>query len=188
MPFRLCSAPATFQRLMQSSLGEVNLTYHLIYLGDVIVFSKIKEEHVQSLHVLFDHFWEHNLKLIPTKCKFFWDEIDYLAHHDPQRGDEAQQKELESCGRDCSALNLYGNLSLSGLGGALLAIHQRVCCIAQPLHKHLSGEGASKTSEWVMLMAEAKNAFEMLKKACLEAPVLTFANCNKPFLLQTNTS
>ena len=39
MPYRLCNAPATFQRLMQNCLGEINLTYALIYLDNVIVFS-----------------------------------------------------------------------------------------------------------------------------------------------------
>ena len=52
--------------------------------------------------------------------------------------------------------------------------------IAQPLHEHLSGEGASKNSEWVKLMVEAKDTFEMLKEACLEAPVLAFANFDQP--------
>ena len=39
MPFRLCNVPATFQRLMQNCLGELNLTYCLIYLDNVIMFS-----------------------------------------------------------------------------------------------------------------------------------------------------
>ena len=60
--------------------------------------------------------------------------------------------------------------------------------IAQPLNEHLSGEDASKMSEWVMLMAEAKDAFETFKKACLKAPALAFANFDKPFLLETDAS
>ena len=43
MPYRLCNAPVTFQRLMQNCLGELNLTYALIYLDDVIVFSQTEE-------------------------------------------------------------------------------------------------------------------------------------------------
>ena len=61
-------------------------------------------------------------------------------------------------------------------------------CIAQPLHEHLSGEGAYKKSEWVTLTLEAKNTFETLKNACLKAPVLAFADFNKPFLRQTDVS
>ena len=53
MPFRLCNAPATFQRLMQNCLGELNLTYCLIYLDNVIVFSKMEEEHLKCLHCVW---------------------------------------------------------------------------------------------------------------------------------------
>ena len=52
MPFGLCNAPTTFQRLMQNCLGKLNLTCCLIYLDDMIVFSKTKEEHLQCLHVV----------------------------------------------------------------------------------------------------------------------------------------
>ena len=55
MPFRLCNALPTFQRLMQNCLGELNLTYCLIYLDDVIVFSETPEEHLRRMHVVFDH-------------------------------------------------------------------------------------------------------------------------------------
>ena len=59
MPYRLCNAPATFQRLMQNCLGELNLTYALICLDDVIVFSRTEEEHLTRLRAVFECFREH---------------------------------------------------------------------------------------------------------------------------------
>ena len=55
MPFGLCNTPPTFQRLMQNCLGELNLTYCLIYLDDVIVFSKMPAERLHRMCVVFDH-------------------------------------------------------------------------------------------------------------------------------------
>ena len=54
MPFGLCNALPTFQRLMQNCLGELNLTYCLIYLDDMIVFSEMPEEHLWRMRVVFD--------------------------------------------------------------------------------------------------------------------------------------
>ena len=71
MPFRLCNAPATFQCLMQNTLGELNLTYCVIYLDDVIIFGHTEEEHLEHLHIVFKRFQEFNLKLKPSKCSFF---------------------------------------------------------------------------------------------------------------------
>ena len=102
MPFGLCNAPATFQRLIQNCLGELSLKYCLIYLDNVIVFSKKEKEHLKHLCFVFNCFLEDNLRLKPTKCEFFWDEINYLAHH--------------------LSPNLHGNLSLRGHGRALYAI------------------------------------------------------------------
>ena len=96
MPFGLCNAPATFQRLMQNCPGELILTYCLIYLDDVIVFLKMEEEHLQHLRVVLDHFWKHKLKLKPTKCKFFWDEINYLAHHISREGVRPSKENLKA--------------------------------------------------------------------------------------------
>ena len=81
MPFGLCNTPAMFQHLMQNTLGELNLTYCVIYLDDIIVFGCMEEEHLQHLRMVFKRFQEFNLKLKPSKCSFFQSEIMYLAHH-----------------------------------------------------------------------------------------------------------
>ena len=60
--------------------------------------------------------------------------------------------------------------------------------MAQPLHKHLSGESAGKKNKWVTLTSDVQAALEILKKACLGAPVLAFADFDKPFLLVTDVS
>ena len=71
MPFWLCNAPTTFQHLMQNTLGELNQTYCIIYLDDVIVFGHLVKEHLEHLHFVFECFGEFNLKLKPSKCSFF---------------------------------------------------------------------------------------------------------------------
>ena len=54
MPFRLCNAPATFQHLMQNTLGELNLTYCVIYLDDIKAFGCMEEEHLECLDIMFE--------------------------------------------------------------------------------------------------------------------------------------
>ena len=86
MPYGLCNAPATFQRLMQNCLGELNLTYALIYLDDVIVFSRTEEKHLTRLRAVFERFREHGLKLKPSKCHFLRKEITFLGHKVSEEG------------------------------------------------------------------------------------------------------
>ena len=80
MPYGLCNAPATFQRLMQNCLGKLNLQYALIYLDDVIVYSRTPEEHLKWLQAVLDRFALNGLKLKPSKCHFFKESLTYLGH------------------------------------------------------------------------------------------------------------
>ena len=66
MPIGLCNALAMFQHLMQNTLGELNLTYCVICLDDVIVFGRTEEEHLEQLCVVFKRFRKFNLKLKPS--------------------------------------------------------------------------------------------------------------------------
>ena len=80
MPFGLTNAPATFQWLMQSCLGNLHLHYCIIYLDDVIVFSKTPEEHLLRLRAVFEKCNQAGLKLKPSKCEPFRQELIYLGH------------------------------------------------------------------------------------------------------------
>ena len=188
MPFGLCNAPPTFQRLMQNCLGELNLTYCLIYLDDMIVFSETPEEHLQRMHVVFDCLREHGLKLKPSKCDVFKSEINYLAHHVSQKGALPSKKTLESIAQ-CLPSDTYTKVkSFVGLVGHHRCFIKGFAKIAAPLYDLISGNNKDKKSEHVDLSPEALEAFDHLKAACLQAPILAFLDFNKPFLLETDVS
>ena len=188
MPFGLCNAPLTFQRLMQNCLGELNLTYCLIYLDDVIVFSETPEEHLRRMCVVFDRLWEHSLKLKPSKCDVFKSEINYLAHHVSHKGVLPSKKNLESIAQ-CPPPDTYTKVkSFVGLVGHYRHFIKGFAKIAAPLYDLTSGDNKDKKSEHVDLSLEAREAFDRLKAACLQAPILAFPDFNKPFLLETDAS
>ena len=188
MPFGLCNAPPTFQRLMLNCLGELNLTYCLIYLDDVIVFSHTEEEHLERMRVIFDRLREHGLKLKPSKCEVFKTEINYLAHHVSKKGIQPSKKNLESIAQ-CPPPDTYTKVkSFVGLVGHYRRFIKGFARIAAPLYDLTSGENKDKKSERVDLPTEALEAFECLKAACLQAPILAFPDFDKPFLLETDAS
>ena len=71
MGFGLTNAPATFQRLMEKCMGEMHLKTCLIFLDDILVFSKTFDEHIERLEAVFARLCQHNLKLKPSKCELF---------------------------------------------------------------------------------------------------------------------
>ena len=188
MTFGLCNALPTFQRLMQNCLGEWNLTYCLIYLDDVIVFSDTPDEHLRRMHVVFDRLCEHGLKLKPSKCEVFKSEINYLAHHMSQKEVLPSKKNLESIAQ-CPPPDTYTKVkSFVGLVGHYRRFIKGFAKIAAPLYDLTSGDNKDKKSEHVDLSPEAREAFDHLKAACLQAPILSFPDFNKPFLLETDAS
>ena len=188
MPFGMCNALPTFQRCMQNCLGELNLTYCLIYLDDMIVFSKTPKEHLWRMRVVFDRLHEHSLKLEPSKCDVFKSEINYLAHHVSQKWILPSKKNLESIAQ-CPPPDTYTKVkSFVGLEGHYRHFIKGFTKIAAPLYDLTSGDNKDKKSEHVDLSPEAHEAFDRLKVACLLTPILAFPDFNKPFLLETDAS
>ena len=71
MSFGLTNALATFQHLMESCLGKMHLKWCIIYLDDIIVFSKTPEEHIERLRGVFEKLSATGLRLKLSKCEFF---------------------------------------------------------------------------------------------------------------------
>ena len=80
MPFRLTNVPTTFQRLMETCLGGINLHWCIIYLDDIVIFSKDLVSHLERLEAVFQRLEEAGLRCKPSKCELFKWQIAYLGH------------------------------------------------------------------------------------------------------------
>ena len=80
MPFGLTNSGASFQRLMGHILRSLEYRFALIYIDDIIIFSKSVEEHLVHLEEVFRRLREANVKLNPKKCSFVKQKVEYLGH------------------------------------------------------------------------------------------------------------
>ena len=140
------------------------------------------------MHVIFDWLREYNLKSKPLKCNVFKEKINYLAHEVSKQGVWPSDTNLKAIA-EYAPLQTYTEIRafLSLVGHYRWFIKGSVW-IAQTLNEHLAGEGTSRKSEWISLSKEALEAFQALKQACMNSPVLAFANYTKDFLLETDAS
>ena len=117
----------------------------------------------------------------PSKCDVFKSEINYLAHH-------VKKKNLKSIAQ-CLPPDTYTKVkSFVGLIGHYRCFIKGFAKSAVPLYDLTSGDNKDKKSEHVNLSPEALEAFDRLKAACLQAPILAFPDFDKPFLLETDAS
>ena len=118
----------------------------------------------------------------------FKSEINYLAHHVSRKEVLPLKKNLESIAQ-CPPPDTYTKVkSFVGLVGHYRCFIKGFAKIAAPLYDLTSGDNKDKKSEHVDLSSVVHEAFDHLKAACLQAPILAFPDFNKPFLLETDAS
>ena len=77
---------------METYLGKIHLKWCIIYLHDIIVFSKMAEEHIERLRGVFEKLWAAGLRLKLSKCEFFQAQVTYLGHIVSKNGIETDPK------------------------------------------------------------------------------------------------
>ena len=80
MPFGLCNAPATFQRLMNQIYQRIAYKYVIVYLDNTNVFSRTFKDHIQHLREVFTRIRKAGLKLNLEKCTFWMKRLPFLGH------------------------------------------------------------------------------------------------------------
>ncbi|KAJ8333963.1 hypothetical protein SKAU_G00412820 [Synaphobranchus kaupii] len=128
MPQGITGAPATFQRLMERAVGDMNLLQCLVYLDDLIVFGRTLEEHEKRLFKVLDRLEECGLKLSIDKCQFCQPQVKYVGHIVSEAGIATDPEKIIRCLTHAPVLAfadptrpyvLHVDASLNGLGAVL---------------------------------------------------------------------
>jgi len=80
MPFDLSNAPATFMRVMNDVLRPFLYEFFIIYLDDILIFKKYRDEHVMHVNKILDVLRKEQLFLNMSKCEFGKTSLVYLGH------------------------------------------------------------------------------------------------------------
>ncbi|MCG8076676.1 MAG: reverse transcriptase family protein [Candidatus Thiodiazotropha taylori] len=117
MPYGLCNAPATFERLMESVLAGLHWQICLIYLDDVIVTGKTFQDMVNNLSQVFERFQQAGLKLKPRKCNIFAKQVEFLGHVISEAGIKTDPKKTDCVKKWPSPKNVHEVRAFLGLCG-----------------------------------------------------------------------
>ncbi|XP_063760148.1 uncharacterized protein LOC134878197 [Eleginops maclovinus] len=197
MPFGLQNAPSTFQRLMTCCFGDLNFTHLLIYLDDLIIFSKTFDEHLERLQLVFDRLREHGLKLKPSKCWLVREEVQYLGHLVSAEGVRTDPEKISRVKEWARPTNRREVLQFLGFAGYYRRYVQGYSALAAPLYRLTSGDPRKKKRGGkrsvdpdppFLWTNECEEAFQSLKRKLMTAPVLGYPDYSLPFLLQTDAS
>ena len=144
MPFGLTSTTATFQRLMETCLGDLNLHWCIIYLDDLVIFSKDPASHLERLEAVFWKLEKAGLKLKPSKCEPFWWQIAYLGHVMSTQGIATDEGKIDAIKNWPIPTNITKVWSFMGFMGSYHQFIPKFAQVAWPLQKLTSGENAGK--------------------------------------------
>ena len=196
MPFGLCNAPGTFQRLMERIFGDQSFQSLLLYLDDIIIFSTSFSQHLQRLEMVLSRLQQHNLKLKMSKCHFFQREVRYLGHIISPAGvatDPEKTRAVAEWKRPSTVTELRGFLGFAsfyrrfveGFAKHAAPLHRLVGELEGSKKKPRSKVSAKLEGQW---SESCEKAFQTLKNKLVTTPVLGYADFKKPFILEVDAS
>lgn len=182
MPFGLTNAPATFCTLMNQILQPYLDRFVVAYLDDIVIYSNSMEEHVEHLRTVFRVLRENELFVKREKCTFATEEVQFLGHvigHGKLKMDEPKVKAIMEWEAPTKVTELRSFLGLVNYYRRFIEGYSRK---AAPLTDLLK---KGNTWEW---SERCKEAFEELKAAVCQEPVLALPDFSLPFELHTDAS
>ncbi|KZV40192.1 DNA/RNA polymerase superfamily protein [Dorcoceras hygrometricum] len=182
MPFGLTNAPSAFMDLMNRVFKPYLDQFVVVFIDDILVYSKTQQEHVQHLRILLQILKDKQLFAKFSKCDFWMEKVSFLGHIISRDGIEVDPAKVEAV-RDWPApKNVIEIRSFLGLAGYYRRFIQGFSKIAVPLTTLTRKKVKYNWTE------ECQASFERLKQAVIEAPVLTMPTDEGKFVIYTDAS
>ncbi|KAE8244673.1 hypothetical protein A4X13_0g6378 [Tilletia indica] len=200
VPFGLRNAPAVFQRLMDSLLGDLRWKVAVVYIDDVVVATRTMDEHVRALDILLGRAETVGLRFSPAKCTFGVSSLVLLGRKVSGAGVAVwsdRARAVLDLPRPVTLRQLYHTL---GLFGYYRSFIPGFASIAAPLTlltrgwrwerigdrtRLITSDGSPASAEHLEIPWEAihQQAFDALKRAIASPPVLAHPDPGRPYVL-----
>ena len=182
MPFGLRNAPATFQRLMDVIFSGLKWQGLLVYLDDIIVYSRDEERHLLLLEQVLSRLSDAGLKLNPKKTTLVSREVNYLGHVVSAEGVKPDPKKVRAVMQLAAPTTVREVRAFLGLAGYYRRFIDAFAAIAAPLYALTKKNARFEWGEGQQM------AFEQLKKRLCETPILAYPRRERPFILDCDAS
>lgn len=184
MPFGLRNAPASFQRAIDIILSSVHFKSVIVYLENIIVFSKNIDEHMDNLETVLSLLQNAGLTIKLNKCFFMHESIEYLGNIVRQKELLVEPKTIDAVQRMKAPENKTQIRSFIGLCNVYRRLVKDFASIAALLNKQLK----KTTSEEFNLKDDQTESFEELKNRLTSPPVLALPRSDKHYTLDMDAN
>lgn len=185
LPFGLCNAAQTQQRLMDAILGPKYEPNIFVYLDDIIIVSSTLEQHIQLLKDVHRALEEANLTVNFDKCEFFKPKLKYLGFVVDKEGirtDESKVSTMLNYPRPANTTEVKRFLGMCSWYRRFVAHH---ATLISPLNDLIKGKRKGEKIQW---NDRAEEAFLKIKQALVSAPILRSPDFSKKFTVQCDAS
>ena len=182
LPFGLKTAPATFQKMMNSVLSGLTGTRCFVYLDDIVLYAKSLADHNGKLREVLDRLRTYQLKLQPDKCEFLRTEVSYLGHQITESGVRPDPQKVAAIEQFPTPTDAKKLKTFCGMVSYYRRFIPNCSKIASPLYKLLKKDARFERNE------PQENAFQHLKAKLVSRPILQYPDFSKEFILTTDAS
>ena len=182
MPFGLTNAPAAFMNLMNRVFQPFLDRFVIVFIDDILVYSKTIEEHEEHLRTVLQTLREKKLYAKFKKCEFWLDQVVFLGHVVTKDGISVDPAKIEAVVNWSRPTNVTEIRSFLGLAGYYRRFVDGFSRLAAPL---TSLTRKNVKFDW---SDECEKSFQELKKRLVSAPVLTVPSSGSGFVIYNDAS